>query len=425
MSRTTLFLLNPIGTPGDIHPHLAIGRELIGKGKDVMILTTPNYRALVEDNGIPFFPIGDSINLREVTDDKRLQQPYSAWKATLQWAAVGMMREVYSAIDSLHRPRETIVVSPPWSLGARVARERLQIFHASALLNPCIMRSCIDPPVLPMMPRSKWFPKWFRKLQYWIADRCVLDPIILGEVNRFRAEFGLPRISRVMNRWWLSPDLVLGLFSESLVPLCSDWPVHIELVGHTLWDPPALPNNSEKVHAFLDKNPGAIAVVLGSIRSGNDKLLATILGACLHLNKPVLVLTPFADHLPRALPESVHHCVYVPLADVLRKCDLIIHSACIGTASQGLSAGIPQIAFPQVNDQLDNAARLARLGVSKTISNKGISTLGLARAIREVLSCTEIEKNCLHVSTLHRNGSAGRIADLLTSNELNETLVSI
>lgn len=217
----------------------------------------------------------------------------------------------------------------------------------------------------------------------------------------------------------------MGLFSETLVPPASDWQVQIKLVGHTLWDPPGSPKNSAKVHAFLDKNPGSIAVVLGSIRSGNDRLFATIIEACLHLNRPVLVLTPFGDRLPKVLPEMVHHCAYVPLADVLRKCDLLMHSACIGTVCQGLLAGIPHIAFPQVNDQFDNAARLARLGVSKTISDVGISALGLAEVIREILTCTAIEENCLRVSTLHGHGSARRIADLLTSRGLTESLDSI
>lgn len=410
---TTLFVLNPIGTAGDVHPYIAIGSELVRRQKQVLLLTTPNYRDLAESYRIPFFPVGEELVIAKAADDQRLQKPYSAWKAAMQWAATGMMRDVYAKIQSVHQPNHTVVVSPVWSLGARLARETLPILHVNALLNPCLLRSYCNPPVLPLMPNASWFPPWFRRLQYWIADRFVLDPLISKELNRFRSELHLSPVSRVMNRWWFSPDLVLGLFSERLVPRSLDWPVYVELVGHTLWDPSTSQANSDKVQAFLKEHPEPIAIVPGSIGLGGGSLLGNLIEACCRLEKPVLVLTSKRDHLPSKLPVNVHYCPYVPLSEVFGHCAMVVHSGCIGTSCQVLAAGIPQMVFPQVNDQFDNAARLSRLGVSETVFDKGISASESAEIIRRLLMDKGASKNSIQLKSEFQKSSVDRIVERL------------
>ena len=421
----TLFLLNPIGTAGDVHPYIAVGRELMQRGEEVLLITSPNFKSLAVEYEIPFQSIGEPLDADRLAEDKRLQKPYTAWKGAMQWAATGMMREVYATIELHYRPNDTVVLSPVWSLGARIARERFPFYLVNVILNPCLLRSCIDPPILPLMPNSRWFPVWFRSIQYWIADRMVLDPLFSNELNRFRSELSLPPIKRIMNRWWFSPDLALGLFSKTLVPPAEDWPVPIQLVGHTLWDPSTSVEINCRVQAFLKTNTGAIVIVPGSIGPGNDQLLANLIAACRQIERPVLVLTPLRDRLPSPLPERVHHCSYAPLADVLGKCDLIIHSGCIGTSIQAKAAGIPQIVFPQVNDQLDNAARLQRLGIAKSIPSKNISASKMASVLREVLQSKTIRENCKRTQMAHQGSSVNRITDhlinFIASNQLHRT----
>jgi rhamnosyltransferase subunit B len=43
-----------IGSLGDLHPCLALGRELLNRGCRVTIATTPFYRSKVEDVGLSF-----------------------------------------------------------------------------------------------------------------------------------------------------------------------------------------------------------------------------------------------------------------------------------------------------------------------------------------------------------------------------------
>jgi rhamnosyltransferase subunit B len=59
--------------------------------------------------------------------------------------------------------------------------------------------------------------------------------------------------------------------------------------------------------------------------------------------------------------------------------DSIIHHGGIGSASQGLAAGISQVVMPLAHDQFDNAERLTRLGVGSWIHANRFSGRRLAQ----------------------------------------------
>ena len=48
----------------------------------------------------------------------------------------------------------------------------------------------------------------------------------------------------------------------------------------------------------------------------------------------------------------------------------MVHQGGIGTTAQALRAGVPMLVVPFSYDQPDNAARVVRLGVGRTISRK-------------------------------------------------------
>src|SRR5689334_13829770 len=60
---TTAILLTH-GTGGDVHPFVAIGRELQRQGYDVVLLTHAPYATVARDAGLRFVPI-DTSELHE------------------------------------------------------------------------------------------------------------------------------------------------------------------------------------------------------------------------------------------------------------------------------------------------------------------------------------------------------------------------
>jgi UDP:flavonoid glycosyltransferase YjiC (YdhE family) len=66
-----------------------------------------------------------------------------------------------------------------------------------------------------------------------------------------------------------------------------------------------------------------------------------------------------------SLPNGVRHFDYVPLSKVLPRSTALIHHGGIGTMSQAIAAGIPQLIIPTSHDQPDNAVRVRRLGIGE------------------------------------------------------------
>jgi UDP:flavonoid glycosyltransferase YjiC (YdhE family) len=63
----------------------------------------------------------------------------------------------------------------------------------------------------------------------------------------------------------------------------------------------------------------------------------------------------------------------------------MVHQGGVGTTGQGLRAGIPMLVVPFAHDQPDNAARVTRLGVARTVGRKEYKAELVARELKELL----------------------------------------
>src|SRR5215472_9482404 len=58
MSR---ILLATLGSLGDLHPYIAVGKALVARGQQVRLATSIDYRGRVEAAGLEFAPLAPSI----------------------------------------------------------------------------------------------------------------------------------------------------------------------------------------------------------------------------------------------------------------------------------------------------------------------------------------------------------------------------
>ena len=68
----------------------------------------------------------------------------------------------------------------------------------------------------------------------------------------------------------------------------------------------------------------------------------------------------------------------------------VVSTAGAGTISQGLRAGRPLVMVPYGNDQPDNAARVERLGISRTIPRARYDRATAAAALQDLLSTPSV-----------------------------------
>lgn len=88
---------------------------------------------------------------------------------------------------------------------------------------------------------------------------------------------------------------------------------------------------------------------------------------------------------PDNLLEDILAVSYVPYSQIFPYACAIVHQGGIGTTAQALRAGRPTLVMPYSHDQPDNAARVERLGTSRTIPRKQYLASRVTKELRELL----------------------------------------
>jgi len=390
---TRHFLLTPVGSSGDVHPFIGIGRGLRSRGHDVTILTAEPFREVIARAGLRFVPTHSTEEFDRVSQDPALWHPRRGIQRVLTAAAQGLRRE-YDQLAACYEPGRTVLAGHPLAFATRLFEEAHHAPAATIQLAPSVFRSRYQQPVHYPGYDASGYPAWLTRTLWWVIDRAFIDPYIVPALNRFRREMGLGPISRVFQEWLHSPQRVLGLFPEWFGPPQPDWPAQLRLTGFPLYDeadqhgvPPAL-------EAFLRGGAPPVLFTFGSANRAAGALLRTGAAAAARLGQRAVLLTRHADQIPRGLPAGVHHERYVPLSLLLPRCAAIVHHGGIGTCAQGLAAGIPHVVVPLAFDQPDNAARLERLGVGRWVLPTRLTPPRLADAIAPLLSDPAVRERC-------------------------------
>ena len=78
------------------------------------------------------------------------------------------------------------------------------------------------------------------------------------------------------------------------------------------------------------------------------------------------------------------HIGWFPFSRLFPRAAAVVHHGGIGTTSLALKAAVPQLIMPMAFDQHDNARRLERLGVARSLSPRKFRGPAVARLLREL-----------------------------------------
>jgi UDP:flavonoid glycosyltransferase YjiC (YdhE family) len=143
--------------------------------------------------------------------------------------------------------------------------------------------------------------------------------------------------------------------------------------------------------------------------------------ACALLGRRGVLLTRYPEQLPAKLPAGVIHCDYAPFSQLLRRATCLVHHGGIGSTSQALAAGIPQLIMPMAHDQYDNAARIQRLGLGMTLATTRFTPRRLARQLSKLLENHTIVHNARTAATRLEPSDGIGIAVREIENELKNS----
>ncbi len=382
MKRRVILL--PIGSSGDVNPFLWIGRHLRARGHEVTMIASPYFASSIATAGLNHVPIGTEQEYHDLTDNPAIWKNGQGTEVVLGYAGEVTQRyfDLIAATAGDDRP---LILAPAPAFGARLAREKLRLPLVSVNLQPSLYRSVYE---TPYFGRGYGFlqaiPRWLKRAFNTLID-ARMNRVIAPGVNRACRAAGLPSPRNVFRDWWQSPDGAICLWPEWFAPPQPDWPANARCIGFPLEDLAHHHDVNPELERFLETGEPPILFTPGTAMAHGRGFFAAALGACLAMGRRALFVTRYSDQLPPQLPDTIRHFDYVPFGEALPRCAAIVHHGGIGTTSQALAAGIPQLVMPLAHDQPDNAQRVGKLGMGATLWPDAFAAANVARALSALL----------------------------------------
>ena len=390
-------LIAASGSYGDVYPFVGLARELRLRGHEPILFASDYFRAAAEVEQVEFVAVGSSVDFDRVVRDPRLWHPTRGLEVLFA-ALMQFTPLAYELLLKHYRHAETLLVGSTTSFAARLLQETQGAPLATVHLAPSVLRSARDAIHLPSFSIPAAAPAWIKSAFWRLADRFALDPLIAARLNGYRATLGLPRIRRVLDRWLHSPDCVIGMFPKWFAAHRADWPAQTRLTGFPLYDAAEHERLPEELESFLGAGPPPVLFAPGTANVSAHAFFETSLAACEKAGRRALLVTRYAEQVPRPLPDWSRHFDYLPFSTVLPRCCAFVSHGGIGTISQGFRAGIPQLVRPMAFDQFDNARRAERLGVARVIAPANYEPPAAANALAGIVS-PEYGQRCRDVAT--------------------------
>ncbi|MER8187922.1 nucleotide disphospho-sugar-binding domain-containing protein [Kitasatospora sp. NPDC094015] len=129
-----------------------------------------------------------------------------------------------------------------------------------------------------------------------------------------------------------------------------------------------------------------VAVTLGTVITQLDGVhaITRLIEAASSVDAEFLLAVGDADltHLG-TLPANVRPLPWVPLAELLRVCDAVVHHGGSGSTLTGLQAGVPQLLLPQGADNFAVADALTATGAALRSASEGVDAPLLTRLVSD------------------------------------------
>lgn len=382
MSR---ILLTTIGSLGDLHPKIALGLGLRERGHDVIFAIHKEYHPKVEALGFKCYPLrpeDNSPNDPEIM--KLLMDLETGTELLIRKVVMERLRDTYADVMNAARDVDLILVSALVYAAGLVA-QKLGIKWAFCVLSPASFFSVYDPPVLPTLP----FLAKLRLLGPTVnrGSRSFFSRVSNSWVepyHQFRQELGLPPVGNPLMGSKFSPYLVLSAISPVLAAPQPDWPENTVVTGFTFYDGHL--ELTPELQDFLDAGEPPIVFTLGSAAVlVPGEFYRESIEATQQLNRRAVLLVG-KNPPPENLPENIIAVDYAPYSKIFPRACAIVHQGGIGTIAQALRSGRPTIVVPYSHDQPDNAARVERLGTSRTITRKAYTAKRVTKELDKLLN---------------------------------------
>jgi UDP:flavonoid glycosyltransferase YjiC (YdhE family) len=411
-------LLTTFGSLGDLHPYIALALELNRRGHEAVIGTSATYAEKIRALGIEFRAIRpdkpENVAVPEFM--KQIMDLRKGPERVIREYMMPVLRESYA--DTLAAAAGAdLLVSHPLAFTTPLVAEVLKLPWASAVLAPMSFFSVHDPPVLP----SAEYLNLLRPLGA-LVYRFLFGMARLSvrrwsrPVCGLRRELGLAPGPDPLFEGQHSPHLVLVLFSEQLARRQPDWPRNAIITGFPTYDHDGDAGLSPAIEQFLQAGPAPIVFTLGSsaVMTPGAFFDASVAAARSLGRRAILLIGKESGTVLSNAPEGIAAFDYAPFSALFPRAAAIVHHGGIGTTAQAMLSGRPMLVTPFAFDQPDNADRVVRLGIARTLPIRKYAASRAARELATLLDDPAFEHRAQEVASRMRSeDGAARACDAL------------
>jgi rhamnosyltransferase subunit B len=388
-------VLTTFGSFGDLHPYIAIGLGLRARGHDVTLATSPFYREKVETEKLGFHPMRPDLS--DFGDPDEVMRKAMDLRGGVEYfvtqIAMPFLRESYEDLSAATRGADLLVTQGA-VYAAPLVVEKQRLNWVSTMLQPIGFTSAYDPPVFPavnpivgLLPRLRGLGPGFHKKLYAQMRRQIAH--WGAPIHHLRGELSLPPVQNDPIMDAHSPQLVLALFSPLLGAPQPDWPANAVQTGFPFYDKlEAGRGMPAELTAFLAAGPPPLVFTLGTaaVMDAGDFYRISAQAAVQLQRRAVLLIGRDPRNRPVSpLPDGIIAVEYAPFSELFPCACALVHQGGVGTTGQAMRAGKPMLVMPYSHDQPDNAARVTRRGIGRTISRDRYTVTAAVRELRALL----------------------------------------
>ncbi|WP_305986377.1 glycosyltransferase [Roseibium sp. MMSF_3544] len=384
-------LIATLGTRGDVQPYIALARELVKLGAEVVVSTGEGFETMIENAGARSRPA--AINFQALLQQDEIKEALHSVTGKLKAARRNMALQQNVAKDfwttGLEEKPDLILFNLKATVMTLVGR-RLDVPALSTALQPVIAPTRAFPLALFGIPdmgpylNRKSFGLGRLLMRFGLG--ALFKPLRteaakeLGATGSTIDGFAPERMSA----------LSLQAYSRALVPTPDDWSAEYWQCGYWFTDPDPDFTPPEDLARFLGDGAPPVYLGFGSMPSKDPKDLTEILfGALGMTGQRAVIATGWGGLVKETLPSGLAERVLVidnaPHSWLFPKCAGIVHHGGAGTTHEALRWGRPSLVCPVFGDQPFWAERVHKIGAGPApIPQKKLTPEALSGALEEL-----------------------------------------
>lgn len=340
---------------GHVNPTIPLTKELVNRGNHVSYINAEEFREKIEMTGAVFFPYADfPVEISE-KDKKRT-----------------CFQAAYDTAMALDEPFDMLIYEMFFYPGLEIARKKK---------IPCVRQ----------FSQPAWSEAtWKDTSMIFKLSAKLIDAQVMGKKRI--AAMGLRFKSMSDAIIHSKPDLNIVYVPEKFQRNRDSFDSSYEFLV-----PVQERGKSDIAIPYDEMKHPIVYISLGSIISnrGFCKECIRAFGG-----KGFSVILNTGKVAPASLgktPDNIYAYSFVPQIEVLEHSDVFLTHCGMNSVNEALCAGVPMVAMPFLNDQLENAKQIVDLGLGKRVRSFPSSGMELYHAVCEVYEDTDIKNNVLAI----------------------------